>query len=53
MVWAISKTWEFDDGDPVKSLDVSILHNNIISTIFDINDPERWKNRVCWRDKGA
>ncbi|HHU68798.1 MAG TPA: DUF1015 domain-containing protein, partial [Thermoanaerobacterales bacterium] len=36
-----AKPGSFDDGDPVKSLDVSILHNNIISTIFDINDPRR------------
>ncbi len=33
------KAGTFDEGDPVARLDVSILQNNLISPILDINDP--------------
>ena len=34
-----AKTGTFDDSDPVNSLDVSILQNNVIDPIFGIKDP--------------
>ncbi len=36
-----AKHGSFDEGDPVKRLDISILHDNIISKIFDIKDPRK------------
>ena len=34
-----AKDGTFDEKDPVKSLDVSILQNNLISPILGIDDP--------------
>lgn len=34
-----AKDGTFDPNDPVESLDVSILQNNIISSVLGINDP--------------
>lgn len=34
-----AKDGTFDDADPVESLDVSILQNNLISPVLDIHDP--------------
>ena len=34
-----AKDGTFNSADPVEALDVSILQNNLISPILDINDP--------------
>ena len=36
-----AKAGSFDKNDMVKNLDVSILHDNLISEVFDIKDPRK------------